>query len=218
MNTAMRCRSGTSWLAALLAIALGSTADAQPPVDWVALGANAATIVNTGQTFTDIGTTLGRPDLVGVDLTLSYSGTGLSGTKLIINDNSLTDDRWNLFNGTLSFAFSSSVEVRFEGGGSILSQEVDSFGPAGIGSLISTHPEVGLTVTDDSVGNLTSGHIVTNSLVWLGDLGTSFSHSVASQNQGASLFILVPEPSTLLLVALGGLGVCCFMRRRSPGP
>jgi hypothetical protein len=173
---------------------------AQPSLDWITLGANATTIINTGQTFTDIGTTLGRPDLAGVDLTLSYSGAGLSGNKLIINSGSVDPDQWNLFNGTLSFTLSSPRKIRFLAGGSLLAGEVDAFGPTGAGGLISNHPESGLTVTDDSVGNFSGQHIITNSLEWLSNVPvTNFTHTVTAHNEGARLFILVPEPSALCL-------------------
>ena len=55
------------FVAVLSVFSFGSVAFAQAPVDWSVLGASASTIINTGQTFVDIGTTLGRTDLVGVD-------------------------------------------------------------------------------------------------------------------------------------------------------
>lgn len=195
--------------AQIAAFSSSLTTHAQPAVDWDTLGANASTIINTGQTFTDIGTTLGRVDLVGVDLTVTYSGTGLGGNKLRINDGSVDDDQWNLYNGTLSFSFTSPVTIRYEGGGSLLAGEIDTFGPASIGSLISTHTESGLVVTDDSVANPTANHIVTSGLVWLSLPDTGFFHDVQEHNQGARLFI-IPEPHSLPLAALG----LSFLARR----
>ncbi|MCG8590915.1 MAG: PEP-CTERM sorting domain-containing protein [Proteobacteria bacterium] len=198
----------------LLLLGLASARASASPIliDLSVLGAVDSQITSGGQTFVDIGTTLGAPSLVGVDLTLSATATGFFDT-----DNSSFGE-YEIDRGTVSFLFSAPVLVRFVGGGSVLPGETDSFGPAGQGSLTSPHTEAGLVVTDDSIANTTTSRIVTNQLgggiIWQSSIaGTSWTHTVSGGNQGAELFV-VPEPSTVLLVAWGlvGSGV---VRRRS---
>ena len=161
-------------------------------IDLQLLGADQFAITYLGETFYDIGTTLDIPELVGIDLTVSaYGGDGFS-LALPQGD----ETQYNLKEGEISFEFSEPVNIIFEGGGSLLPGELDSFGLSAYGSLTSSHLEAGLSVTDDAIENVTDTGVITNSngngLVWESSIpGTTWIHSVYNGNQGAAIYVTV---------------------------
>ncbi|MEM9802019.1 MAG: hypothetical protein AAGA20_16970 [Planctomycetota bacterium] len=163
-------------------------------VDLGALGFSEAMVFSPGgQTMTDIGTSLGEPLLVGIDLTLTAVPAGPSqGVGPFLTGLMSPGERYRLGRASLTFEFSAPVPIRFRGGGSLLPGEFNSFGPPDAGSLISPH--VDLVVTDDSLENLTNGTVVDpcgrDCVVWESlSSGTTWHHTVTGGNQGGKLWI-----------------------------
>jgi uncharacterized repeat protein (TIGR01451 family) len=135
-------------------------------IDLTTLGANAATIATAaGQTFTNIGTTLGIPALNGVNLTLKYVYDGAPGCltdkQFFANNTSATassetriGSQFNIYDGTLTATLSSPFLMKWINMGTgFQPQESLSFGPTVDGSITSTHSGAGLVLTDDAISN-----------------------------------------------------------------
>jgi uncharacterized repeat protein (TIGR01451 family) len=139
-------------------------------INWTTLGANAATIATpAGQTFTNIGATLGIPALNGVDLTLKYvydGSSACSATNLnfFINNTSSTaasqsrtGTQFNMYEGTLTATLSAPRMLRWVNMGTgFVPQESLTYGPAADGSITSTHSGAGMVLTDDAISNSTA--------------------------------------------------------------
>ncbi|MDY8138915.1 DUF6923 family protein, partial [Aquimarina sp. 2201CG5-10] len=137
-------------------------------LDWTVLGLNAPTVASPGgQTFTDIGTTLSIPELVGVDITVTwtYDGTdteffganGLDQTGAATPD---TGANFYVQNGELAFSLNTPYDLTISNGsGRLFVGESLSYSPVFNGSIfgnLTPAPPATLgdiVITDDSILN-----------------------------------------------------------------
>jgi hypothetical protein len=172
-------------------------------LNWTTLGANAATIATTaGQTFTNIGATLGIPSLNGVDLTLKYVYDGSSSclpsnlnffvnnTSATAASESRTGTQFNLYEGTLTATLSAPRMLKWMNMGTgFVPQESLTYGPAADGSITSTHSGTGMVLTDDAISNSTATNcssITTYGFgVWQTNAAKSQIYFTSNGGQGA---------------------------------
>lgn len=166
-----------------------------------------ASLVNSplGQSFTDIGTTLGRPDLIGIDLDVTWTSIpGIVGS--VQGSASPNGVVLNGTSGGYSFQFSSNVDFLISLGGSMTNGESNTF--SGSGSIVSSHPETGLDLTSNSINN-NSGAFLTTNLIEFRGQGTGGSAD-SINSVGNQTFLLqatsIPEPSSLVLLSLAAFG------------
>lgn len=212
-------RAGSSALAGLLALLVATAANALSYVglDYALLGADDATIASaSGQTFTDIGTTLGIPQLVGVDLTLR-SEFSPGGAAEFPSDQ---DVYWRSVIPAdgfvrVTYSFSTSLAVRMVGGSYLGDGEGYLFGPAAAGGITAPTAEPGVTILDDFVQNdLDGGGTIVLSegfIFWEGTGATftleNFVDTGSTASAANGLQVLVPEPGATVLLLLAGAGL-----------
>ncbi len=139
-------------------------------LNWTTLGLNPPTVASaSGQTITDIGTTLGIPELVGLDITVKYTYDG-DGTEIYeangLDVTGAAAPNSGIFfytqNGTLSFTLSKPYQLSIENGsGRFFQGESVNYTPAFQGTIITNLIPVGptgvtpgdLILTDDSAYN-----------------------------------------------------------------
>lgn len=225
-SPARMTRAFASMLVGLLASTLGTSASALTYVelDYALLGAEDATIASaSGQSFIDIGTTLGIPQLVGVDLTLhsEFSPGGAAefpSTLDIYWRSAIPVDGFV----RVTYSFSTALTARMVGGSSLADGEGYLFGPAAAGGITAPTSNAGVTILDDFVQNPHDGGgtivLSEGSVLWEGS-GASFTQenfidtgSTASAVNGIE--ILVPEPSVAAILLLGLVGLSSFKPHR----
>jgi hypothetical protein len=185
-------------------------------LDLEALGADPNLIrSSSGQTFLDIGTTLGAPSLVGVTMKVRMVGgwpTNPNALEILswpASEYSYKLDSTGLgvAGASLMFSFDIPVVLQFYGSpnlevGGGLAAEIDAFGPAERGSLTSVHSQTAdLQVWDDGIANVSMNPPVplsTVPVVWESILyqtnvtmGGPLTHHVAHGTQSARAVILL---------------------------
>ncbi|MEW7281313.1 CshA/CshB family fibrillar adhesin-related protein, partial [Aquimarina sp. 2201CG1-2-11] len=137
-------------------------------IDWGTLGLTAATVGSPGgQTFTDIGTTLGITELVGVNMTVEFTDDGTGAPVFSGNGGSIgggpPNSGINLYtrDGTITVTLTAPYFVKFLNGSSrLFTGESILFEPANSGSIFGDMTPVtggatlaDIILTDDSILN-----------------------------------------------------------------
>ncbi|MFV0338693.1 MAG: PEP-CTERM sorting domain-containing protein [Chthoniobacterales bacterium] len=210
-------------------------------LDWTALGADAPTIASVdGQTFTNIGSTLGNPLYAGLTIharwyssltpTPSNPGIQINGKNNLGASSALTGKEFYINHGTIEIQSSYNLGYYFsteDGNAKIQNGETLSFAPADTGSIISYTPIAGVIVSDDSVTNpfndAYTGTYNIQPLIWsstpTGTGSNVFTFTVtkggtaAVGNYGSISIFPIPEPSSGILVTLF-LGGAAFYKKR----
>jgi Bacterial Ig domain/Domain of unknown function DUF11 len=144
-------------------------------VNWTLLGATPTAVASpTGQTFTNVGPTLGIPELNGVNITLKYVFDGTGTNDIRINGFNLAGTAtpgqvgagYYVWDGSLTITLSAPFVLSSNGSSGINGGETNSWGPIALGSIAPVPTAAGLVVTDDSIFNSTGASISMTSPQW----------------------------------------------------
>jgi hypothetical protein len=144
-------------------------------IDWTLLNATPNAVSSpTGQTFTNVGPTLGIPALNGVDIILKYVFDGTGTNDIRINGfnkagtatPSQVGPGYYIWDGTATMTLSAPFVLSANGSAGINGGETNSWGPAALGSIAPVPTAAGLVVTDDSIFNSTGVSISMASPQW----------------------------------------------------
>lgn len=229
----------TTTLVTVQLLSSAGLSQAQTFLDWTTLGADVTLIASTaGQTFTNVGGTIGNPDFNGVDLTLKWTpgktptssspGLGINGVDNLGGSEPIANGIvYYLDHGDLVLTSSTPLIFDFTtefSNGKLAEGERITFGPTVLGSLGAYAANPDLIVSDDSVENPVGGNTntINNGVIsWTSDpTATMFTMKVEELGTkragnfgtiGITNPASVPEPTSAILL---GLGVLCLAVRR----